>query len=107
RTFFKAAAPAPIYPLSLTRRSSDLIGSVRAVDPRQRVRFVEPGQPVPGLRTQSGRPILSESLLVEFPPTQSRAVETWFLTIGAYDRKSTRLNSSHVSISYAVCCLNT
>ena len=60
------------------------IGSVRAVDPRQRVRFVEPGQPVPGLRTQSGRPILSEPLLVEFPPTQSGAVETWFLTIGAY-----------------------
>src|SRR5699024_1565784 len=60
------------------------IGSVRAVDPRQRVRFIESGEPVPGVRTQSGRPILSEPLLVEFPPTQSGAVETWFLTIGAY-----------------------
>src|SRR5437660_3792401 len=28
-----------------------------------------------------------------------------FLTLGAADRKSTRLNSSHVAISYAVFCL--
>src|SRR5207249_12263381 len=30
---------------------------------------------------------------------------TWFLTPTEADRKSTRLNSSHVSISYAVFCL--
>src|SRR5438067_6645084 len=30
---------------------------------------------------------------------------TAFVAVGAIDRKSTRLNSSHVSISYAVFCL--
>src|SRR5690625_5825981 len=29
----------------------------------------------------------------------------WFFTTGARDRKSTRLNSSHVASSYAVFCL--
>src|SRR4051812_49568674 len=29
----------------------------------------------------------------------------WFAISGALDRKSTRLNSSHMSISYAVFCL--
>src|SRR5690625_5550591 len=29
----------------------------------------------------------------------------WMVTMGAVDRKSTRLNSSHVAISYAVFCL--
>src|SRR5690625_5334632 len=31
--------------------------------------------------------------------------ETWFVEDGILDRKSTRLNSSHVAISYAVFCL--
>src|SRR5699024_11678170 len=31
---------------------------------------------------------------------------SWRGRVGALDRKSTRLNSSHVSISYAVFCLN-
>src|SRR5207249_11260074 len=35
---------------------------------------------------------------------EPRAQKTAFLTV-ASDRKSTRLNSSHVSISYAVFCL--
>ena len=60
------------------------MGSVRAVDPRQRVRFFEPGEAVPGLRTQSGQPIYADSLMVEFPATTSGAVETWFLTVSAY-----------------------
>src|SRR5207249_7592832 len=33
-------------------------------------------------------------------------VRMFFVTAGYQDRKSTRLNSSHVSISYAVFCLN-
>src|SRR5690349_24196725 len=35
----------------------------------------------------------------------SVAIELTFLTISRTDRKSTRLNSSHVEISYAVFCL--
>src|SRR5437868_15004721 len=34
-----------------------------------------------------------------------RAFEAEEVPVGAIDRKSTRLNSSHVSISYAVFCL--
>src|SRR5205814_10554082 len=33
------------------------------------------------------------------------SVDTWFGAVGAEDRKSTRLNSSHLGISYAVFCL--
>src|SRR5690625_5388245 len=37
--------------------------------------------------------------------TPPAVVETDAMTWLALDRKSTRLNSSHVAISYAVCCL--
>src|SRR5699024_10741379 len=37
--------------------------------------------------------------------TVQRALEDGYMTIKVQDRKSTRLNSSHVSISYAVFCL--
>src|SRR5690242_20872648 len=35
----------------------------------------------------------------------SFSVSLWFFNRGHIDRKSTRLNSSHMSISYAVFCL--
>src|SRR5437870_6659790 len=37
------------------------------------------------------------------PSVAQGAFQTWYLT--SQDRKSTRLNSSHVAISYAVFCL--
>src|SRR5699024_12803958 len=37
------------------------------------------------------------------PEGRSEAAQRWY--DGDQDRKSTRLNSSHVSTSYAVCCL--
>src|SRR3712207_8415482 len=45
----------------------------------------------------------------EFAPLMSAAPEVWTVTargrVGTPDRKSTRLNSSHANISYAVFCL--
>src|SRR5699024_12867462 len=35
----------------------------------------------------------------------ARIIRIWLLIFARLDRKSTRLNSSHVSISYAVFCL--
>src|SRR5690606_40650184 len=37
--------------------------------------------------------------------TQARLLADWLQSTGRIDRKSTRLNSSHVKISYAVFCL--
>src|SRR5699024_11775540 len=36
---------------------------------------------------------------------QASSIESFFISVLNPDRKSTRLNSSHVSISYAVFCL--
>src|SRR3712207_6910509 len=43
------------------------------------------------------------SLHVVFPPARHQPVCLYGITVG--DRKSTRLNSSHANISYAVFCL--
>src|SRR5437868_9746551 len=55
----------------------------------------------------SGRPALPEWLFVEpFPSSDAQEETTIEYHRGSgRDRKSTRLNSSHVSISYAVFCL--
>lgn len=58
--------------------------TMRAVDPRQRVLFVEPDEPQPSVETASGKPIFSESLRVEFPPTISGDSELWHVSIAAY-----------------------
>ncbi|WP_312588069.1 hypothetical protein [Corynebacterium dentalis] len=58
--------------------------TMRAVDPRQRVLFVEPDQPEPSIETASGKPIFSESLRVEFPPTISGDTELWHVSVSAY-----------------------
>src|SRR5439155_17223358 len=47
----------------------------------------------------------SEARLVFKIPILQRGFEIPFEKINARDRKSTRLNSSHVAISYAVFCL--
>src|SRR5690625_5981345 len=39
------------------------------------------------------------------PLVENHPVPMWALFLGMTDRKSTRLNSSHVAISYAVFCL--
>src|SRR5690625_5428297 len=78
-----------------TRRSSDLgEGARRAAE--------EPGTAAVAGRMAAeryGLTALAEDIQ-DYPDNATR-----FLVIGQEDRKSTRLNSSHVAISYAVLCL--
>src|SRR5699024_11243847 len=85
-----------------TRRSSDLISCYLRCLPA--LRFV--------LLSLIVRRLFVGSFLTE-SVTSLRPLEGFFTLIGfsaislsTSDRKSTRLNSSHVSISYAVFCLN-
>src|SRR5439155_9952865 len=92
-------SPAPPHDLHSfpTRRSSDLWAPMRSLEPYSR----PPGMPAPAIRIvnangQCSRPELDRvicGLRPNSPITITR------------DRKSTRLNSSHVAISYAVFCL--
>src|SRR5207302_8629197 len=76
--FFNDTAPTEIYTLSLPRRSSDL-----GKDHPPPIRF---------------RNLLILTLCLP-------GIQSGRLSAGSEDRKSTRLNSSHVKISYAVFCL--
>src|SRR5690606_41681238 len=50
-----------------------------------------------------GRPALSKGAV--HPPWRNRSMSLMLSAPATIDRKSTRLNSSHVKISYAVFCL--
>ena len=66
------------------RRPGDPTGTtLRSVDPRQRVIFSE-GEVCPHVRSVSGLPVHSESLMAEFPATLSGSDETWYLSISSY-----------------------
>src|SRR5699024_12642984 len=82
---FSSSRPPPAPPSFPTRRSSDL---------RHHRRDRPPGQPP---RAQRGRAAAE--------PVPHRLLPHGARHPRAQDRKSTRLNSSHVSISYAVFCL--
>ncbi|EEI26806.1 hypothetical protein [Corynebacterium glucuronolyticum] len=58
--------------------------AVRSIDPRQRVVFTEPEGILPDVHSSTDLPVHTESLVVEFPPTQSGTTEQWYLTISAY-----------------------
>lgn len=60
------------------------IEDVRAIDPRQRVMFKDPSEPLEHLHSLSGLPVFAESLLAEFPPTASGQTETWYLAISSF-----------------------
>lgn len=60
------------------------MSNVRAVDPRQRVQFLEPENALRDITTASGKALHTSSLQVEFPATVSGAVEIWFLSVSAY-----------------------
>src|SRR5690348_4156732 len=77
------------------------------------VQFRQHEQVLPDLRFGSGRqlrypaPLLDRTALHEAPGLQIAPPRLQFVAdrIKGTDRKSTRLNSSHPSISYAVFCL--
>src|SRR5699024_12008338 len=95
-------ATPPHVPSFPTRRSSDLdpvaprAGHDRGQDQRQGVDRGEHEDPVLGLVGAEAEHVLQEVQEVEEPDRVAEVDQ---------DRKSTRLNSSHVSISYAVFCL--
>src|SRR5207302_9144024 len=77
-----------------TRRSSDLRAAPR---PRRRLVSSEPSSGVTTMRTTAAR---SSTRLMPISTRPCRECSS-----PREDRKSTRLNSSHVKISYAVFCL--
>src|SRR5690606_42007116 len=86
----------PTLPPFPTRRSSDLYGLILPLrGPRSAANYAK-------VWMQDGSPLLvytrglAERIQAEIPQWQ---------VLPAIDRKSTRLNSSHVKISYAVFCL--
>src|SRR3989442_7662708 len=90
--FFNDTATTEIYTLSPTRRSSDLRAPYCWAS----------------LCAFSG----TTSVTINSAPAACRRAQSWLATlphpcmaIRNPDRKSTRLNSSHVRISYAVFCL--
>src|SRR5699024_12803353 len=96
-------APPPVLHPFPTRRSSDL--PARTPDP---VRPKFTGQRI-SLGRGSGS--IQPSTLLDRPRSPivtgrpAARIEEWVSAGTTGDRKSTRLNSSHVSISYAVFCL--
>src|SRR5690606_41493205 len=90
-------APAPrALPSFPTRRSSDLLADVRVHDER--------GEEVAFMVDSGSRAWPRDGALPSSPVTLL-AVERRIEEGDSLDRKSTRLNSSHVKISYAVFCL--
>src|SRR5699024_12455051 len=98
----------PTYLLDLlsfpTRRSSDLSTALRRVPAVHMPWAITLGKPkalAPTLETWIGLRSPETAAYSEIRPSS-----TDLTTVGSRrDRKSTRLNSSHVSISYAVFCL--
>jgi len=89
-----------------TRRSSDLQKRIE-VGPHRRDRLVDPGMLGAGIVGQHARRHQREAMHMDRPQRdagrQAPALE--MAGQGCIDRESTRLNSSHITISYAVFCL--
>src|SRR5205814_9438244 len=95
--------PHPFLPSFPTRRSSDLsVAAERAAFHRLR-----PGHPVAGIGR--GLPAAVGNVRRQIDVSHAvkcAAIEQGVESLGnLQDRKSTRLNSSHLGISYAVFCL--
>src|SRR5699024_12721219 len=101
-----SSADHPSAPSVPTRRSSDLEVEQASRRPSDVVRVVQPGrQPVDQAFEHACLPTLVHG---EIGPVEDESLvqELQHGNLVPGDRKSTRLNSSHVSISYAVFCLN-
>src|SRR5690606_41422054 len=99
----RSASPRALPPFP-TRRSSDLFGDTVEVDPqliapvrvRPQLQATTVGEPL-HLRARHRR---RDRQQADVPPRRAQ-----HRRVLVPDRKSTRLNSSHVKISYAVFCL--
>src|SRR5437588_6812069 len=85
----------PNHTLFPTRRSSDLAPAAAQDDTRQSSEFAAPAP-----QGEKSKPAQEKE--EEHKPTDP---DTGKSTLSNEDRKSTRLNSSHTVISYAVFCL--
>src|SRR5207249_12177512 len=88
----------PSFP---TRRSSDLTSTSRPSHSSLRSAEIDSCSAI----RRSSRAPFSASLTVSGHRNDFVSGRAEYLNRNALDRKSTRLNSSHVSISYAVFCL--
>src|SRR5690606_39524328 len=105
--FFQASgAPQDLHSFP-TRRSSDLIPF--AAPPVGNLRWKPPQPVVPwtGVRqaTAFGTQCMQGTIFGDIVFDRPASEDCLYLNVWTPDRKSTRLNSSHVKISYAVFCL--
>src|SRR5207249_11364547 len=91
----------PLFPYTTLFRSPQLASAALLEDPGVAVGVAEVSERAVvaalGIRAWYPRPRIEMPDLADVHPSLDE--------FGARDRKSTRLNSSHVSISYAVFCL--
>src|SRR5699024_12783769 len=93
RPLFSPCSPAhPVLHSFPTRRSSDLHRPNRVLDGSVGIRPMQIVE-IDGIHAEAAQRSIARFVCVLGP------------SIRSLDRKSTRLNSSHVSISYAVFCL--
>src|SRR5690606_41184474 len=102
-TLIRLFLSLPVHPLHLrpfpTRRSSDLVTShwyPYALPPAARISSTTAASSSPRRASRNTTAPLSATAMAAARPMPEEA---------PVDRKSTRLNSSHVKISYAVFCL--
>src|SRR5438067_7004583 len=95
--------PVPVVGLSYTRRKIDMrppaqCGQLRSIEQL-------PGCSVGLCRVEDKPAFVADYRSYRLREFEDRHLRTGTDVYGLLDRKSTRLNSSHVSISYAVFCL--
>src|SRR5690606_25711323 len=109
-----SVAPVAVQPLHDWQEFTGRLAAVKAVDVRPRVSgYIESVSFAEGSRVEAGevlfridpRPFRAEVERLEAELARARAALELATSNQERDRKSTRLNSSHVKISYAVFCL--
>src|SRR5699024_12457455 len=102
--FYSSALHRDLYSFP-TRRSSDL---AKEVETLERLNRLPNTLPSIGLKMKTGLTVDFRNREALRDHAEATAVPLFYsqhIKNGKVDRKSTRLNSSHVSISYAVFCL--
>src|SRR5207253_10329947 len=102
--FHCSGAPRALHSFP-TRRSSDLLSFIDRVHAAGRRVLLDGGDSTPGGREYSLASYFLVATGEDGVGPGSMSPEDWWPAYDIEDRKSTRLNSSHVAISYAVFCL--